>query len=86
MSHQELTDALASVHRELANADQLDPGDVERLQATMKEIEVAIQQRAKTDTSLSENVTDAATSFEESHPRLTMELGRIADMLQQMGF
>lgn len=85
MSHKELSDALETVHRELSASEQLDPEDVARLRATMAQIEMALDQQAETTDVLSADVTTAASSFEESHPRLTQTLGRIADMLQQMG-
>jgi uncharacterized protein YpuA (DUF1002 family) len=84
MSHQELSEALEVVHEQLAEADHLDPEDVEKLQATMREIQVALNERASED-SLSEQIASSARKFEESHPVLTKTLGRVADMLQQMG-
>ncbi|QDT08033.1 hypothetical protein K227x_64630 [Rubripirellula lacrimiformis] len=85
MNHRELTEALEVVHRELSDAQDLDPQDVEKLQTTMAEIEVVLKKNSQTTSQLSDNVTHAATTFEQSHPRLTETLGRIADMLQQMG-
>lgn len=84
MSHQELTDALEVVHQELADSDHLDPGDVEKLRETIVEIQAVLGEQEK-DGSLSERVSSSARKFEESHPVLTKTLGRVADMLQQMG-
>ena len=84
MSHQELTDALEVVHQELADSDHLDPGDVEKLRETIVEIQAVLGEQEK-DGSLSERVSNSARKFEESHPVLTKTLGRVADMLQQMG-
>ncbi|TWU57843.1 DUF4404 family protein [Rubripirellula reticaptiva] len=85
MSHKELNEALEIVRRELSSNEQLDPTDVARLRSTMEQIETALQHQPQNSESLSENVTSAASSFEQSHPRLTETLGQIADMLQQMG-
>ncbi len=85
MSHKDLTDALEIVRRELSQSDQLDAEDVAKLRATMLEIESALEHRTQIAPQLSQNVSHSALSFEESHPRLTETLGRIADMLQQMG-
>ncbi|MGB7325254.1 MAG: DUF4404 family protein [Rubripirellula sp.] len=85
MSHKELNDALETVRRELAANEQLDPTDVARLRSTMTQIETALQHQPQNSESLSDTVTSAASSFEQSHPRLTKTLGQIADMLQQMG-
>lgn len=84
MSHQELTDALEVVHQQLADSDHLDPSDVEKLRETIVEIQAVLGEQEK-DGSLSERVSSSARKFEESHPVLTKNLGRVADMLQQMG-
>lgn len=84
MSHQELIDALEVVHQELANADHLDSGEVEKLRQTMLEIQSTLQHQTGEE-SLSERISISARKFEESHPVLTKTLGRVADMLQQMG-
>jgi len=84
MSHQDLTDALEIVHQQLADADHLDPDDVENLRVTMNEIQTALKMQPPED-SLSSRVSSSAQKFEESHPVLTKTLGRVADMLQQMG-
>ncbi|TWU45609.1 hypothetical protein Q31b_07850 [Novipirellula aureliae] len=85
MPQDDLLKALRSVHQELEEAEHLDPEQVERLRNTMQEIERVIESKAKGGTQLSKQVHESARSFEESHPLLTNTLGRIADMLQQMG-
>ena len=85
MSHKELIDALNAVHQELAQSEDLDPDDVEKLRATIVQIESVLQAQSAEQDTLSHHVTHAAENFEQSHPRLTQTLGRIADMLQQMG-
>ena len=84
MSHQELIDALKVVHEQLSEADHLDQDDVEKLRQTMDEIQAALVDQEGSE-SLSERISGSARSFEESHPVLTKTLGRVADMLQQMG-
>jgi len=84
VSHQELNDALEVVHQQLAEADHLDPLDVEKLKETMNQIQAALGNQTQ-EKSLSEQVSSSAKKFEESHPVLTKTLGRVADMLQQMG-
>ena len=87
MSHQDLEQALKIVQRELARADHLDAEEVTKLKATMEEIQTVLGDRAsEEEDSLSERVASSARRFEESHPTLTENLGRIADILQQMGF
>ena len=85
MSHQDLTDALEVVHRQLAEAEHLDAEEVEKLRSTMSEIQSVLDQETDRGETLSDRVTSSARRFEESHPVLTETLGRVADILQQMG-
>jgi Domain of unknown function (DUF4404) len=88
MSHQELTEALKVVHRELAESDHLDPDEVEKLRTTMQEIQAVLNRQtadAEDTGGLSEQITSSARWFQETHPVLTKTLGRVADILQQMG-
>ncbi len=85
MSQQDLHDALEVIHRELAQSEHLDAKEVEKLNATIKEIQAALGDRAEDAESLSDRVSSSARRFEESHPVLTENLGRLADILQQMG-
>ena len=86
MSHQDLDEALEVVLRELSRSDHLDADEVAKLKATMNEIKTVLGDRAGQEEGLSERVTSSARRFEESHPVLTENLGRLADILQQMGF
>ena len=85
MSQNELNAALEVVHRELTQSDHLDTEEVEKLRATMSEIRSVLDQQTEKEDTLSERVSNSATRFEESHPVLTETLGRVADILQQMG-
>ena len=89
MSHDDLLRALEVVHRELNDSDHLDADEVARLRETVREIQEAIDPEiADSDesASLTDRISESRRYFEEHHPRLTNTLGRIADMLQQMGF
>ncbi len=85
MVHKELNDALEVVHRELSQSEHLDSNEVEKLQAMMSEIRAMLDQQSDRGESLSDRVSKSARRFEESHPVLTETLGRVADILQQMG-
>lgn len=85
MSHEDLANALETVHRELTDADQLDPDQVQQLRATISEIQQVLDAKDK-ETSLSTRVRESAQSFEDTHPKLTETLGNIVDILQRMGF
>lgn len=85
MSQQELIDALEVIHRELSDSENLDSVEVAKLRATMSEIQDVLDKQAGHGGSLSERISGSARRFEESHPVLTENLGRVADILQQMG-
>ena len=85
MNHKELTDALDVVHRQLGELEHLDADEVEKLRDTMSEIQAVLDQESERGETLSERVGASARRFEESHPVLTETLGRVADILQQMG-
>lgn len=85
MNHKELIDALDVVHRQLAEAEHLDADEVEKLHNTMSEIQAVLDQESERGETLSDRVSISARRFEESHPVLTETLGRVADILQQMG-
>ncbi len=84
MSQKDLDEALDVVHRELAKSEHLDAEELDKLKATMTEIKTRLGEEA--EESLSDRITTSARRFEESHPVLTENLGRLADILQQMGF
>ena len=86
MSHEDLVNALQAVHQELEQAEHLDETDVEKLKSTIDEIESTIAAKSEHSITLSERISESAKEFEASHPVLTMNLGRIADILQRMGF
>ncbi len=85
MSHEELTAALETLRHELASTDDLDNEDVDGLKETVSRIQAVLSQQEDASETLSSRVTSSAKRFEESHPVLTESLGRIADILQQMG-
>ena len=86
MSHEDLAKALQAVHKELHDAEHLEPSDVDKLKSTISEIESTIASKSEHAATLSERISESAQEFEASHPVLTMNLGRIADILQRMGF
>ncbi len=85
MTQADLTEALQTIHDELESGEDLDPHEVEKLRKTVKEIEAALARHSGESSPLGERVSESASHFEQTHPQLTLTLGRIADMLQQMG-
>lgn len=85
MTREDLTAALETLHRELTNSENLDAEDLAHLESTANEIQAVLDPKADDSDSLTGRVSASAKKFEESHPVLTESLGRIADILQQMG-
>lgn len=85
MTRADLLQALGTVHTELESTENLDPDEVTKLRETVREIEAALERQQADVPSITDRLGESATHFEETHPRLTLMIGRIADMLQQMG-
>lgn len=85
MPRQQLDEALTQLHQQLADADHLDRDQVAALRATVAEIQAVLEREERSETSLAARMREAARHFEDSHPTLTNTVGRVADMLAQMG-
>jgi hypothetical protein len=55
------------------------------LEATVNELQQSLDHNDVSSQSLAERLSEATLQFQESHPALTNSVGRIADMLAQMG-
>jgi hypothetical protein len=82
-----LDEILAELHEALEASDgTLDPALCSELRAAASEIEAALGDGPATlSGSLRERLRVAVEQFEESHPRLTSIVGRIADALSDLG-
>ncbi|TWT72989.1 DUF4404 family protein [Allorhodopirellula solitaria] len=81
----ELDETLKHLRAQLASLDSLDPEQCEQLQVTVNEIEESLDQHDVSSQSLADRLSEATAEFQESHPSLTNNVGRIAHMLAQMG-
>ncbi|MDA8744870.1 DUF4404 family protein [Rubripirellula amarantea] len=82
---QELENALAQLHKHLQDVQELDVEERARLEAAVTEIQTSLDRSEVNSQSLAERLQEATEEFKASHPALTENLGRIADMLSQMG-
>ena len=79
--------------QELLNElEQIEAGDSEarsRLSSVLHDISEAIEESDEAESegpdSLIERLNEATRHFEESHPRLTAMVGRVADSLSNLG-
>ena len=80
--------ALDQLHKQLEEAESLDPESVAQLVAAMEEIQATLQKQDRAEGSqqgLIDRLSESARSFEESHPTISGMVSRVIDMLGQMG-
>ena len=82
---QSLQQVLEDLHAELVLAAQLHPENKERLQASILEIERLVAAQETPHESLPDRLREMARELEQTHPRLTHVVGRVADALAQIG-
>lgn len=81
----QLEETLDQLRLQLASVEDLDAEERERLQAAVNEIQNSLDRTEVDSQSLAQRLSDATAHFQESHPALTNSVGRVADMLAQMG-
>ena len=81
----ELDATIARLHEQLADIDDLDPAEIARLKAELDEIRETLDEQDVNSATLAERWQKQVEPFRESHPVLTENAGRVADMLSQMG-
>jgi hypothetical protein len=82
-----LHDALSEVQDLLETAHELEEQDRADLRSTMREIQEALKDDSgdSDSGSIVSGLRAAVDRFEESHPRLTEVIGRVADALADLG-
>ncbi|MCM2373003.1 DUF4404 family protein [Aporhodopirellula aestuarii] len=81
----QLEETLDQLRKQLADVESLDPEEREQLEEAVNEIKQSLDRSEVSSQSLAERLSEATAHFQESHPALTNSVGRIADMLAQMG-
>lgn len=82
---QKLEEILAELHTQLENIDDLDESQIQMLQSAAQEIQTTLDHSDVSSASLAQRLEEATRQFSQSHPTLTNTVGRIADLLSQMG-
>jgi hypothetical protein len=85
---EKLHETLDQLHRQLDQAEHLDPELVAELKETMEEIQATLQKQdreADGEQGLVDRLNDSALSFQKSHPTIAGTVQRVIDMLAQMG-
>ncbi|OYP35342.1 DUF4404 family protein [Rhodopirellula sp. MGV] len=81
----DLDEALRQLHSTLESIQDLEPDEAARLRQAVDEIASTLDENDVDSGSLARSMQEQTASFQESHPQLTMTVGRIADILSQMG-
>ncbi|MCD0460319.1 DUF4404 family protein [Roseiconus lacunae] len=81
----DLDEALSQLHSTLESIQDLEPDEANRLRQAADEISATLDQKDIDSSSLAKLLQEQTESFQQSHPQLTMTVGRIADILAQMG-
>ncbi|HZS10316.1 MAG TPA: DUF4404 family protein [Blastocatellia bacterium] len=89
MDKRQLLDRLRELHAELQNSSPGDAEERELLQKLAKDIELLLDHKegevTLSSASLGRRLEEAALRLEASHPRTTALIGRVVDLLVQMG-
>ena len=82
-----LRQLLEQLHAELRRAHGLDDRSRDLLGGALSDIEDLLERAegGKGPESITERLREAVGAFEETHPRLTEAIGRVADTLAKMG-
>ena len=88
MPERELRDTLETLRRELRTSRELDPEARHLLTELAGDLDALLdQEEAEREPGgpLAERLREATERFEESHPELTLVVGRLADLLANLG-
>ncbi|MDB5385147.1 MAG: hypothetical protein JWM11_793 [Planctomycetaceae bacterium] len=88
MQNEKLRVTLTELEQQLRALETVDPESRQSLLNAVQEIRLGLDEdrpTAATSNSLIANLTHSVEKFEISHPTLTSVLGRLIDILAQMG-
>lgn len=76
---------LKDLHEQLAAEQQLDAEQVALLRQAAMEIEETLDRADVSSAGLAQDMQARSLTFSETHPMLAQTIGRVADLLSQMG-
>lgn len=90
MTDERLRARLDELHEQLGQVEEVEPEVRASLELLMADVRKVLERSGEKDVaaeqeSVLERLKDAAGQFEESHPVLFGTLGRVMDVLSQMG-
>ena len=80
-----LNETLRTLREQLAAEQSLDAEQIALLRRAAEEIEETLDRSDVNSRELAEQMRTESLSFSETHPVLVQTIGRVADLLSQMG-
>ncbi len=80
-----LSDRLEQLRSELAASASLSAADRRRLEQLIADVGEHIDLERHEPQSLADRLQDATSHFEQTHPRLTLAIGAVAEALSRLG-
>jgi ElaB/YqjD/DUF883 family membrane-anchored ribosome-binding protein len=80
-----LSERLDQLRSELAASASLSAADRARLEQLIADVRDHIDDERHEPESLADRLQDATSHFEETHPRLTLAIGAVAEALARLG-
>ena len=84
-SQRALSERLEQLRRELASSASLSAADRQRLEQLIADVRDHLEREEHEPQTLADRLQDATSHFEESHPRLTLAIGAVAEALSRIG-
>ena len=81
----ELEESIKQLETALESVENLEPDEADRLRRAVAEISSTLDEQDVDSATLAKRLHEQTEAFQDSHPVLTQTVGRLADMLAQMG-
>jgi hypothetical protein len=80
-----VSDRLDQLRAELAASASLSADERKRLERLIADVSTHVEQERSEPHSLADRLQEATSQFEETHPRLTLAIGAVAEALSKLG-
>ncbi len=84
-SRRALSERVEQLRSELAASASLSAPERKRLEQLIADVREHIEREEHEPQSLADRLQDATSHFEETHPRLTLAIGAVAEALARLG-
>ena len=82
---EQLEETIRQLQKQLTEAENINSDEATELKDALEEITASLDEQGISSATLAERLQEQTQSFQDSHPVLTQTVGRMADMLAQMG-